>query len=60
MSVRPTIARFGVKFRTPGSSDPANMEVHVQNIKMAAFVKAAGIAAAVPAIVMIVGAGRKF
>jgi hypothetical protein len=32
----------------------------MNNLKTAAFIKAAGIAAAVPMIVMIVGAGRKW
>jgi hypothetical protein len=32
----------------------------MQSVKSAAFVKFAGVAAAVPMIVMIVGAGRKF
>ena len=32
----------------------------MNNIKTTAYVRAAGIAAAVPMIVMIVGAGRKF
>jgi|tagenome__1003787_1003787.scaffolds.fasta_scaffold18971458_1 hypothetical protein len=32
----------------------------MKNVKNAAYVKAAGVAATVPMIVMIVGAGRKF